>query len=198
MFDDTDPTKRQRARDLVSRSLEHQTGCISFQVVQETLNVLVQKLGANLEDAAQLLEDVLIPMWRISPHSDVVQTRPSLEGTVRLQLLRLADRSRGARSGLHTPLQRRPATRPANSEPDHREPVQGLMGIFNFRNPGVRFPPLRVRHTKSEVRRRSPRSNSPEDIHCSAGRIDVLLHVFARISLPAPDPGRIGPLCRSG
>ena len=67
MFDDTDPTKRQRARDLVSRSLEHQTGCISFQVVQETLNVLVQKLGANLEDAAQLLEDVLIPMWRISP-----------------------------------------------------------------------------------------------------------------------------------
>ena len=56
MFDDTDPTKRQRARDLVSRSLEHQTGCISFQVVQETLNVLVQKLGANLEDAAQLLK----------------------------------------------------------------------------------------------------------------------------------------------
>ena len=67
MFDDTDPTKRQRASDLVSRSLEDLTGCISFQVVQETLNVFVHRLGVSLEDATQILEEVLIPLWQISP-----------------------------------------------------------------------------------------------------------------------------------
>ena len=67
MFDDTDPTKRQRASDLVSRSLEDLTGYISFQVVQETLNVFVHWLGVSLEDATQILEEVLIPLWQISP-----------------------------------------------------------------------------------------------------------------------------------
>ncbi len=67
LFDETDVDKRQRAEDLVSRSLEHGTGCISFQVVQETLNVVTQKLGASPESARLLLDDLLIPLWQINP-----------------------------------------------------------------------------------------------------------------------------------
>ena len=45
MLDDTDEVKRRRAGQLVRRSIETGKGCISFQVVQETLNVATKKLG---------------------------------------------------------------------------------------------------------------------------------------------------------
>ena len=43
MFDETDPAKRQRAENLVRRSLEEGTGCISYQVVQETISVVTRE-----------------------------------------------------------------------------------------------------------------------------------------------------------
>ena len=80
MFDDTDPVKRQRAGEVVSRSLEHQTGCISYQVVQETLNVLIHRLGVSLDDATQLLEDILVPLWQISPTPQMYRRGLDLQG----------------------------------------------------------------------------------------------------------------------
>ena len=50
MLDETDVDKRQRAEALVNENLEQGNGCISFQVVQETINVLVHKLGFRTED----------------------------------------------------------------------------------------------------------------------------------------------------
>ena len=67
MFDETDPIKRQRAEALVYDSLTKSTGCISYQVVQETLNVLIQRLNVSTETASQMLDDILIPLWRINP-----------------------------------------------------------------------------------------------------------------------------------
>ena len=67
MFDETDPIKRQRAETLVRDSLTNMTGCISYQVVQETLNVLIQRLNVSVESAMQLLDDILIPLWQINP-----------------------------------------------------------------------------------------------------------------------------------
>ena len=67
LFDETDPDKRRRAEWLVRRCLESGTGCISYQVVQETLNVVTRKLGARPESARLLLDDVLAPLWRINP-----------------------------------------------------------------------------------------------------------------------------------
>ena len=67
MFDETDPIKRQRAVTLVRESLANRTGCISYQVVQETLSVLIQRLNVSVELAAQLLNDVLVPLWQIDP-----------------------------------------------------------------------------------------------------------------------------------
>ena len=38
LFDETDAKKRQRADSLIYRSLENRSGCISYQVIQETMN----------------------------------------------------------------------------------------------------------------------------------------------------------------
>ena len=67
MFDETDPIKRHRAETLVRDSLTNMTGCISYQVVQETLNVLIQKLNVSADSATQLLDDILTPIWRVNP-----------------------------------------------------------------------------------------------------------------------------------
>ena len=67
LFDETAPDKRQRAERLVRRSLDEGSGCISTQVVQETLNVVTRKLGARPASARLLLDDVLAPLWRVSP-----------------------------------------------------------------------------------------------------------------------------------
>jgi predicted nucleic acid-binding protein len=44
LFDETDSAKRERARDLVQAAVGSTTYLISFQVVQEVLNVITQKL----------------------------------------------------------------------------------------------------------------------------------------------------------
>lgn len=67
LFDETDLTKRRRAESLVHRSLEDGSGCISYQVVQETLNVVTRKLGARPQSARLLLDDVLAPLWQVNP-----------------------------------------------------------------------------------------------------------------------------------
>ena len=67
LFDETDPFKRQRAENIVRRSLQDGTGCISYQVVQETMNVVTRKLGATPENARRLLDEVLIPLWQVNP-----------------------------------------------------------------------------------------------------------------------------------
>ena len=67
LFDEAAADKRQRAERLVRRSLEEGSGCISYQVVQETLNVVTRKLGARPASARLLLDDVLAPLWRVNP-----------------------------------------------------------------------------------------------------------------------------------
>ena len=71
LFDETDDEKRRRAETIVYRALADGTGCISFQVVQEALNVIIRKLDAAPADARQVLDDVLIPLWRIYPSASL-------------------------------------------------------------------------------------------------------------------------------
>lgn len=65
-FDRFAPDKRQRAIELVYGLLQSRTGCISYQVVQESLNVLTGRLGEPADTVAVFLEEVLIPLWRIN------------------------------------------------------------------------------------------------------------------------------------
>ena len=67
LFDETAPGKRQVADSLVHRGLADGCGCISYQVIQETMNVLVGKLGATPEQMRKLMDDVLFPLWRVDP-----------------------------------------------------------------------------------------------------------------------------------
>ncbi len=67
MFDDTDDIKRRRAEQLVRRGIEAGTGRISYQVVQETLNVATRRLGFSHSDSRTLLADVLAPLWTVHP-----------------------------------------------------------------------------------------------------------------------------------
>lgn len=73
LFDDTDDRKRVRATELVRNGLESGNACISFQVVQEALNVLTRKLDppATVAEATQLLDEVLTPLWRVFPSPDL-------------------------------------------------------------------------------------------------------------------------------
>jgi predicted nucleic acid-binding protein len=68
-FDDRDAAKRQTAERVVRDALETRSGCISFQVVQESMNVLTTKLSKTLApaDARRFLDDVLVPLWSVHP-----------------------------------------------------------------------------------------------------------------------------------
>lgn len=80
LFDDADRHKQKTASSLIQQSIAEGTACISFQVVQECLNVVVRKLSMPADSARQFFEDVLRPLLKpvVRPYS--VQTcrlRPS-------------------------------------------------------------------------------------------------------------------------
>jgi predicted nucleic acid-binding protein len=68
-FDSTDPRRQQIATQLVEKAIEAGTGCISFQVVQETLRVITGKLPrpATPEEALLFMAHSLQPLWRVMP-----------------------------------------------------------------------------------------------------------------------------------
>ena len=79
MLDETDATKRQLARSVVVRSHEKGTACISYQVVQETMNVVTRKLGWPPEASQRLLDDVLIPLWQVNPSPTLYRRAVNLQ-----------------------------------------------------------------------------------------------------------------------
>lgn len=68
-FDATAPAKQQIARQLVSSALHSKQGIISYQVVQEFLNVATRKFSPPLTptDANIYLEKVLTPLCELFP-----------------------------------------------------------------------------------------------------------------------------------
>jgi predicted nucleic acid-binding protein len=76
LVDEKDHDRRKAAEALIFRVTESGTGAISFQVVQECLNVLVGKLKKPMtsEQARRFLETFLRPLWRVMP-SEALYTR---------------------------------------------------------------------------------------------------------------------------
>ncbi len=68
LFDETDRLKRNRAREIVRLALNG-SWAISFQVVQETLNVITRKIPTPVtaDHAGRFLNTVLLPLWSITP-----------------------------------------------------------------------------------------------------------------------------------
>lgn len=71
-FDSSAPRKQNVARALIRRALSHQSGCISFQVVQEFLNVATRKFARPLsyQDCNRYLHEVLAPLCQVFPSVD--------------------------------------------------------------------------------------------------------------------------------
>lgn len=68
-LDDADPSKHQVAERLVRSALDTGNACISFQVVQECLNVGLRKaqVPLDVDTARRYLDTVLMPLWRVMP-----------------------------------------------------------------------------------------------------------------------------------
>ena len=82
LFDASAPKKRLKAQQLTRAALEARTGCISFQVVQETLNVLTRKLAVPVTpaDAQAFLQHMLVPLWRVMPSQTLYAEAITLQG----------------------------------------------------------------------------------------------------------------------
>ena len=79
-FDRRAPEKQARARDLVERALRTGEGTVSFQVVQEFLNVALRKFERPLsnEEALRYLRDVLDPLCSVFPSISLYEAALSL------------------------------------------------------------------------------------------------------------------------
>jgi predicted nucleic acid-binding protein len=75
MFDREDIAKRDLARSLIFEGMESRNLSISFQVVQEVLNVVTRKLDVPLtsDEASTLLRDVLSELWHIMPSKELYE-----------------------------------------------------------------------------------------------------------------------------
>jgi predicted nucleic acid-binding protein len=74
-FDDNDTEKKARALSLIGEALRSGKGIISWQVVQEFLNVSTQIFISPLKavDAKSYLQKVLIPLCAVFPNLNIYQ-----------------------------------------------------------------------------------------------------------------------------
>ena len=79
LLDEREHHKFAVAEKLVNKALRTANAVISFQVVQETLNVATRKLEVPLSaaDAGRFLETTLLPLWKVNPSRELY--RRSLE-----------------------------------------------------------------------------------------------------------------------
>ena len=76
-FDDTDSFKMKAANKLISYALSSQKGCISYQVIQEFLNLARRKFNQPLTipDCQQYLNSVLDPLCEVYAGIDRLHKR---------------------------------------------------------------------------------------------------------------------------
>ena len=78
-FDASHPEKQTIAQDLVRDALKNQTSCISYQVIQEFLNIATRKFATPLStaDCQTYLSNVLEPLCEV--FSSIAVFRRALE-----------------------------------------------------------------------------------------------------------------------
>jgi len=78
-FDFDSLAKQKTARSLISDALNKQSACISYQVVQEFLNVAINKFTPPLSstDAQKYLNNILEPLCEV--HSSILLYQKTIE-----------------------------------------------------------------------------------------------------------------------
>ncbi len=81
-FDDRMPDKKNRSLALIADALQTGNGIISWQVIQEFLNVATRKFKVPLkpEDSKLYLQKVLHPLCQVFPNLDIYQDALDLQG----------------------------------------------------------------------------------------------------------------------
>ncbi len=85
LFDETAPQKRARSEELVHKAIETKNAVISYQVVQETLNVLTTKLQnpVTINDARLFYQKILAPLWKINPNQRLYESALNIQSRYR-------------------------------------------------------------------------------------------------------------------
>ncbi len=80
-LDNRHTAKQRIASGLIAKALSQGGACISFQGVQETLNVAVHKLEKPLQtaDAQALLKNVLMPLCTVMPSQRLYEAALDLQ-----------------------------------------------------------------------------------------------------------------------
>ena len=73
LLDEKNLRNYEVARDLIAQALKTGNGIISFQVVQETLNVMTKKLlvPASPAQAENFFTKTLVPLWKVNPNPEL-------------------------------------------------------------------------------------------------------------------------------
>ena len=84
-LDDVDQRKRGIANNLIVDAIAADNCCISYQVVQETLNVLTRKLTPTMtsEDKQGFVDRMLLPLWRVIPSIGLFREGMSIQDRYR-------------------------------------------------------------------------------------------------------------------
>ena len=84
-LDDVDQRKRGIANALIVDAIAADNCCISYQVVQETLNVLTRKLTPTMtsEDKQGFVDRMLLPLWRVMPSIGLFREGMSIQDRYR-------------------------------------------------------------------------------------------------------------------
>lgn len=74
-IDAAHPVKAEIARSIVGSAVAAESAVVSFQVVQETLQIITRKVRviASEADAGHFLDSVLVPLWKIHPSQSLYQ-----------------------------------------------------------------------------------------------------------------------------
>ena len=82
-FDQEPTVRRAKARELVELALTTGLGVVSYQVIQEFLNVATTKFAVPLTaaDCRLYLELVLAPLWRVSPTAELYARALEIQST---------------------------------------------------------------------------------------------------------------------
>ena len=85
-FDGRSSAKRDRANELVSRASDTRLGVISFQVIQEFLNLATREFAKPMRasEAQIYTEQVLIPLCEIFPNAGLYSQALALREETRL------------------------------------------------------------------------------------------------------------------
>jgi len=75
-FDASAKKKQRRSREIIAEALSQKTGIISFQVIQEFLNIAIRKFRQPLtiHDSKQYLSKILYPLCEIFPTEPLYTT----------------------------------------------------------------------------------------------------------------------------